>query len=142
MADNLNRELNTFFSQYTGTKTNTSTPHKTVEEGAKRFDTDKLRMDLLPVEWMVELSNVLTEGAKKYDDNNWRKGMDWSRCIGSLYRHLTKWQSGITFDTETQCHHLAHVAWNALALMVYQMEGLGKDDRQVNRYREEDWKSK
>ena len=31
-------------------------------------------------------------------------------------------------DPETKCHHLAHVAWNALALMVYEMRGLGEDD--------------
>lgn len=106
---------------------------------ADRFDTNKLRMDLLPVEWTVELSKVLTRGAEKYGDNNWQKGMEWSRCVGSLYRHLTKWQSGITFDSETQCHHLAHVAWNALALLTYQLEGVGVDDRKISRYKEEDW---
>lgn len=94
-----------------------------------RFDTGKMRFDLLPPEALVELARIYTMGAIKYDDNNWRKGMDWSKCIGSLERHLNKWKAGQSLDKDTGCHHLAQVAWNALTLMIYEMHGSGNDDR-------------
>ena len=34
-----------------------------------KFDTDKLRWDLLPMEVIEECVKILTFGAKKYDDN-------------------------------------------------------------------------
>lgn len=131
--DNLKNELGMFTGTHPGTTDSTTT--------ALRLDDGKLRMDLVPVEVIVELARVYTAGTVKYEGDNWRKGMKWSRCVAALYRHLTKWQAGMTFDTETQCHHLAHVAWNALTLMIYQMEGLGTDDRQGSRYREDNWVS-
>lgn len=97
--------------------------------GGLRYDADKLRTDLIPVEWIVELARVLTVGSYKYQDRNWELGMDWSKCIGALQRHLLRWQAGNMVDAETGCHELAMVAWNALALMSYQLRGLGLDDR-------------
>lgn len=95
-----------------------------------RYDEGKLRVDLVPAEIIIELARVYTAGAKKYKDNNWRDpGMKWTRCIASLERHMLKWKMGLEIDPETQCHHLAQVAWNALTLMMYQMQGLGTDDR-------------
>lgn len=97
--------------------------------GGLRYDADKLRLDLLPVEWPLELTRVLTVGSYKYQDRNWELGMHWSKCIGALQRHLMRWQAGNMVDAETGCHELAMVAWNALALMSYQLRGLGVDDR-------------
>lgn len=96
---------------------------------ALRYDAEKLRFDLLPPEAMIELARIYTIGAIKYEDNNWRKGMNYSKCFGALYRHLLKFQSGQTVDPETGCHHMAQVAWNAIALMVYDLHGSGNDDR-------------
>ena len=113
--------------------------HYTVEpwmiatDSAMQKDSRKLRMDLLPPEWLIELSRVLTFGAKKYDDNNWRKGMKYSRCLASLKRHLIKWELGERTDDESKCHHLSAVAWNALVLMTYDLQGKQDlDDRQKN----------
>lgn len=38
-----------------------------------KYDGEKLRYDLLPVEALEQITKVLTYGAKKYSDNNWRK---------------------------------------------------------------------
>ena len=101
--------------------------------GASRHDKGKLRLDLIPVEWRIELGRLLTAGAIKYDPNNWKKGMAYSRCLGSLNRHLAKWEMGETRDEETNCHHLAAVAWNALALMYYELHGrTDLDDRDIS----------
>lgn len=93
-----------------------------------RFDSGKLRYDLLPPDGMDALVDVYTQGAKKYADRNWEKGMNWSRIIGSLLRHTFKFMSGETHDKETGCHHMAMAAWNALALCVYDTRKVGTND--------------
>jgi len=96
---------------------------------AGRFDEGKPRHDLIPA-WAIEkLAEVYTYGCQKYDDNNWLKGMKWSKVQGPLERHYNKWKRGHIKDDESNCYHLAMVAWNAIALMVYQEFGLGTDDR-------------
>lgn len=73
----------------------------------------KPRMELLPLDLLMKrLSPWYAEGAKKYKDNNWRKGQPQSAVLGSLLRHLTKWQMGMTDED-----HLAAVVWNALSLL-------------------------
>ena len=93
-----------------------------------RYDTGKVRLDLLPAEWIWGLGQVMTAGAAKYEPRNWEKGMAWSKVLGPTLRHWVKWLAGEMYDPETECHHLAMVAWNALALMVYQLRMIGTDD--------------
>ncbi len=64
-------------------------------------------------------------GTSKYPDpNNWKKNKNaLVRYNDSLIRHLTKHFSGREADEETTLPHLAHVAWNALAILeLYLME--------------------
>jgi hypothetical protein len=96
--------------------------------GGLRYDTDKLRLELLPAEWELELGRVSTKGAKKYAPRNWEKGMAWSKMIGCSRRHILRFLLGEKYDKETGCHHLAHAAWNLLALMSYDMRKLGEND--------------
>lgn len=94
-----------------------------------RHDGDKIRHDLLPAVAINELAKVLTFGAKKYAPNNWRKGMDWSRIIGSLKRHLAAIEKGEDFDSETGLLHSAHVMCNAAFLTEYYKIHPQGDDR-------------
>lgn len=95
----------------------------------KRFSEGKLRWDLLPPDALKELTVVYTEGAKKYDDRNWEKGMDWHEMIRALKSHLNKWELGEVYDDElTNCRHLAMVAWNAIGLLTYELRGIGNND--------------
>lgn len=96
---------------------------------ALRYNSKKIRFELIAPEALLELAKVYTAGAEKYAADNWRKGMPYRECLGSLQRHLKKWEMGLKEDPETNCHHLAHVAWNALTLYVYELHGLGTDDR-------------
>lgn len=96
--------------------------------GGLRYDAGKVRLDLLPPEWVWGLGQVMTAGAAKYEPRNWEKGMAWSKVLGPMLRHTWKWIAGEMYDDETGCHHLAMVAWNALALMTYQLRVIGKDD--------------
>lgn len=93
-----------------------------------RYDAGKNRLELIPPEWEWELGRVLTAGATKYADRNWERGMEWSKVVGPLRRHLNRFLRGQQRDGETGAHHLAHVAWNALALMTYDLRKIGDDN--------------
>lgn len=96
---------------------------------ADRFDSGKTRHELLPPFASDQLAKVYTMGAKKYAPNNWRKGMAWSRVIGSLKRHLNEIENGNDFDEESGLYHAAHVAWNAVTLLEYYKIYPQGDDR-------------
>lgn len=96
-----------------------------------RYGKWKMRLDLIPALWTWALGNVLTRGAIKYRDHNWMGGMPWNDVLGPMKRHLTKWEAGEVYDKDTGCHHLAMVAWNALALMFYQLMGLGTNNTKI-----------
>jgi len=95
----------------------------------KKNDTGKIRWELLSVDAMEEISKVLTFGAEKYEDNNWRKGFDWSRLIGAAYRHLSAWHNGQDTDPETGLSHLAHLGCCVMFLLEHEKQKLGRDDR-------------
>lgn len=105
-------------------------------KGGLRLNAGKNRLELLPEIWSWALADVMTQGAKKYDARNWEKGMDWSSMIGCMHRHIAKFQGGQRYDGAgfdkkegtTGCHELAMVAWNALALMLYDLKGIGNND--------------
>lgn len=72
----------------------------------------KGRMDLLPFRAIMEVSKVFEEGAKKYDDHNWRKGIPLHRYADSAMRHFAKWMIGWRDEP-----HLAMAIWNLLCLL-------------------------
>lgn len=96
---------------------------------AMKYDGEKVRLDLLPVQPIIEIGKVLTYGARKYEKDNWRKGLEWSRCYAATLRHLFAWQSGETNDPETGLSHLAHAACEILFLLEFARTHPELDDR-------------
>jgi hypothetical protein len=96
---------------------NTNTEIKT--DGAKRFDAEKIRVDLIPARATEEVGKVFTFGAKRYGDRNWEKGMDWTRMIASSKRHLLEIEKGEDYDRKSGLLHSAHLACNSLMLTEY-----------------------
>jgi hypothetical protein len=88
-------------------------------------DSGKPRMELLPFDALVEVSKVLTHGAKKYAADNWQKvPYARSRYTGALMRHLAAWKSGETIDPDSgadKLRHIAQVACNALFLVWFEL---------------------
>ena len=68
-------------------------------------------------------------GARKYEDDNWRKGYPWRLSLDALYRHIAAFESGVSNDTESGLHHLAHAAFHLFTLMEFERLSLGTDDR-------------
>jgi hypothetical protein len=100
-----------------------------------KHDDGKLDWSLLPWSPIIALVKLFMVGAKKYDRDNWKKGMDYSRCYNALLRHLTVWWNGERIDPETKCHHLTSVMWCALVLLYYEMAGKAYehfDDRPID----------
>lgn len=97
--------------------------------GAMRFNEGKVRHDLLEPFAINELAKVFTKGAEKYAIHNWLKGMEWSKVIASLKRHINKFELGEDLDQETGLYHMAHAAWNAMALVSYYKYFPQGDDR-------------
>ena len=94
-----------------------------------KHDTGKLRYDLIPMQPLRELAHVYTLGARKYTDRNWELGIPWGRVFGALVRHAVAWWGGERHDVDDGQHHLASVAWCALALMEYERTHPELDDR-------------
>jgi hypothetical protein len=101
----------------------------TQDGGGKRFNDGKIRFDLLPAFAIEQVARVFTEGAKKYEPNNWKRGMPWSSVLASLERHLQAIKSGQDIDNESGLLHVAHLATNALFLAEYYKIYPQGDDR-------------
>ncbi len=97
--------------------------------GGVKHDESKRRMDLIPVSLLNGLAKVLEFGAKKYGDNNWRKGLAWSRVYAALQRHLTDFWAGEDIDPESRLPHLYHAACNLAFLIEYFEKNKDLDDR-------------
>lgn len=67
---------------------------------------------------LQEVSKVGTFGAKKYSEDGWLEVPNGIRRYQSaLLRHYFKHSEGEEFDKETGYTHLAHAAWNSLAVL-------------------------
>jgi len=93
-----------------------------METGLK-YDGDKLRWDLIPLDAVEQVVRVLTFGAKKYAPNNWQivdSAKD--RYYAALLRHIKAWRCGESIDPDSGLFHLAHVACNAIFLLWFELK--------------------
>lgn len=98
----------------------------------RKDDDGKARFDLLPPDALWEVVRVYTVGAGKYGDRNWEQGIRYGRVFAAICRHAFSWWRGERADQETGIHHLAHAAWNCLALLAYELRGMEEfDDRKA-----------
>lgn len=100
-----------------------------VKKIADRFNEGKLRYDLVHPIAQEGLVKVLTKGAEKYAPRNWEKGMEWSKIVASLKRHLAAIERGEDYDSETGLLHADHLQCNAHFLSAYYSIYPQGDDR-------------
>lgn len=60
----------------------------------KESQADKLRVDLISPLAEKRLAKRLGDGAKKYGDRNWERGIPVSRTLASALRHLAAYRRG------------------------------------------------
>ena len=85
---------------------------------SQKHDAGKPRFDLLPPRALLEVVQVLTQGAEKYGAYNWQTVDDaQSRYISACLRHISAWQLGDKVDEETSYHHLAHAVCSLLFIL-------------------------
>jgi len=90
-------------------------------KGGFKADAGKSRVDLIPPDVLLELGNLYALGAKKYDDDNWKLGMEFKRVYSAMQRHALKWWGGEEYDQVDGQHHLDSVIWCAVALRYYML---------------------
>ncbi len=102
-------------------------------EGAK-FDKDKIRMDLVPMDAIMAAAAVFTYGAIKYDNWNWSKGMRRGRLDAALLRHHAAQTLGESVDDESNLPHSWHELACAMMKVSMELRGVLRDDRDAKVY--------
>lgn len=99
-----------------------------------RYNNDKAPMHLLPWDAIEALAIHYGDGAKKYSERNWEKGLPWNADMASsLARHLKSWSMGEDKEYDPklgkETYHDVAILWNAACLVAYRLRGIGSDDR-------------
>ena len=101
------------------------TGRKPSDPGAK-LDQGKVRVGLVLggfANALMEVSKVGTYGAAKYSDNGWKEVPNGiARYTDAFFRHNLKNMMGERLDPEWKLLHLAHAAWNALAVLELELQ--------------------
>lgn len=115
------------------------------------------RFDLIPANPLRELAEHYGRGARKYADNQWRQGYEWTKSIAAKARHDNAFQAGKDYDVcsndpdgcsfvdaagepfepaepdtcfnHTGSHHMAASAWHAFLLLEFKDTHPEHDDR-------------
>ncbi len=95
-----------------------------------KLDQGKPRLELLLDfgKALQEVGKVTTFGAAKYAPGNWllvNNGQ--ARYQAAMIRHLLQ-SNTQELDDETELDHLAHVAWNALAVLELKLRQIDRDE--------------
>ncbi len=104
-------------------KGQSATSHSQVENG-KKYDSGKMRLDLLPPAALLAIGSIMTYGADKYGANNWQ-GVEIERYEAALLRHLLAWKQGEKNDRESGLPHLHHMLTNAAFIVALEEEKNG-----------------
>lgn len=81
---------------------------KKFKVGALHFDSGKPRLELVPHYSAVSEALGMEYGAYKYDRDDWRLGMVYTKLLGSALRHLQKYNDVESYDIESGLNHIDH----------------------------------
>lgn len=100
-----------------------------IRKNNTKYDQDKIKYELMPMSVLRQIAMVFTYGARKYEPNLYKKGLDYSRYVGAALRHIYAWWGGELRDPESGIHHLAHAITCLMFLMHYDEIHPECDDR-------------
>jgi len=96
---------------------------------ARRYNSGKLRYQLITPIGLSKLAEIYTKGCEKYtvynEDgsvkdsgaNNWKSGLPFTQIMDSAKRHIQAWESGEDIDPDLQSQHLANAVWNLFTII-------------------------
>jgi hypothetical protein len=87
-----------------------------VVQEALRYNQGKTQYSYIDLTCFQYTAQVLEFGAVKYDRDNWRKGMQTSKILDSLLRHIAAIQRGEVVDPESGLPHIGHIGCNVMFL--------------------------
>ena len=97
---------------------------QTTPPPGRKDDDGKPRWDLLPFAEAEEVVKVLTYGARRYGDHNWRQVDNApNRYLAAALRHISAHRQGAPLDYESGLPHLAHAVASLLFIMALEREG-------------------
>lgn len=97
-------------------KVKDSGKRQSFKSGAVRDTAEgKGRYDLLPTRALRRLAEHYENGAKKYGDDNWLKGIPLKRMMDSALRHMFK-----ALEGKVDEDHLTAAAWNIVGIIELQ----------------------
>jgi hypothetical protein len=79
--------------------------------------TEHCRYDLISPHALERIAMTYAEGAAKYGDRNWEKGMPICDLMNHALSHIANYLKGEDQGGED---HLAHAAWNLMAIMHFE----------------------
>lgn len=102
-------------------------------KAGSKFDGDKNRLELVDALAIEGIGRVLTFGAKKYAADNWRGGIQYTRLIGAIKRHLSAIERGVDVDPESGLPHIDHLGCEWMFMSNFMKTRLDLDDRWTTR---------
>lgn len=106
---------------------------KDLTQGLK-FDQEKVPLELISAEAIMQLGAVLQFGAKKYAPWNWSRGITYTRVLGAALRHIFAYLSGESKDPETGLSHIAHAMCCCMFVLHYEKYRKEFDNRSFEAY--------
>lgn len=95
-----------------------------MSEQGRKYDGGKFRYDLIPVLALEETAKVVTKGAEKYDDENWKLVPEGRRrYLAAAMRHIQQWRKGEIYDEEMGTHHIANAISNLMFILEKELRG-------------------
>ena len=88
---------------------------------------------------LLEVSKHFEEGAEKYGENNWQKGIPVNCYINSAVRHYLKWLRGDTdeYHDRAFCWNIIAACWTCLSKPELNPYGSGMAKRSENVFSDE-----
>ena len=107
-----------------GVITDDSTQGPATPDRGVKYDGGKPRWSLLPMAQVEDVVRVLTYGAAKYLEDNWKRvPSPRARYHDAAMRHLSAWAQGERDDPESGLPHLAHATCCLLFLAWFEATG-------------------
>jgi len=96
---------------------------------ALKYDDEKPDMSMLPASAKIGIARAFMDGERKYGRYNYLKGMDWTKLLSAVDRHVTAFTDGEDLASDSKLNHLYHAGAGIMMLIEYYERKLGTDNR-------------